>query len=234
MRDLRELPERETIQAWTRIPTLKGLLDDLDDEIVTIETQLKHSTKGADWENRAVAALARFRATRRWVARRLHDLQSIGKKEEQVRPDDMIHPRTLAALAERPNVDASKIETLEELETVLTDWVATLDAVREDREDEIGQGAGRRDEGFLARTNSLIRHMAKVRQDIQNRRGQLSKAAKKARVGGVDELTRDRAFVKAAVATLPPAVMEALWRAADSLLEAHAAGKVTLIEDKAA
>jgi hypothetical protein len=119
-------------------------------------------------------------------------------------------------LKDRPDIRAERYETLKDVDAAM-DWlVERLNAVTDDREDEISQGAGNRDEGFLASTGSLLRLMRGQRMALQNRRGELAREAKKAEQMARDVI-RERLFIDAARTLLDRETFLSIWTAVDRL-----------------
>lgn len=223
MRDDRTpLPTKGQINAITDIAALEDMRDEIERVSTKIETDLQFLVEDEDWAARARMALAIHRFTERLVARRIGALRrnmAADVKAKAKRPAEDCDQLTPEVLGKRPVIHVRALTSTQEVDAQTTWLVARIDAVTLDREDEIGMGAGERDEAFLAATNSALRHMRDLRQQLQTRRGELSRAEKataKALEAPAQE-TRERLFIDAAREVLDRSTYLAIWDRVDRM-----------------
>jgi len=205
------LPSKLQIAAISDVDALNDIRDAIERTIVHIETQLEFSGGVVDsWARAAQGALALHRYVDRLIRRRIATLDAASADEIAIRPDDANSPLTLEVLAKRPNINPSDFATIEDVEAKAQWLVERIEAVREDREDEIGQKPGERDEKFLAATGSLLRSMNWQRSNLQNRRGEIRKAEKASALKGQDDV-RERLFIRAAQEVLDRDTYLRIW-----------------------
>lgn len=111
------LPSREMIDAIDDIPSLQGMLDDLDQRIKHIEVDLEFEVGDDDWDRRARGALSAHRICFGHVSRRLKHLQA------RVKPDKS-NPDFISAKAEKARASAERQAAL----------AAAAKAAKEDRQ----------------------------------------------------------------------------------------------------
>lgn len=216
------LPTEAQINAITDVPALRALQNDIEIRATKIETDLEFSTLGDDWERRARSALAMHRLANKRIARRAKalgaDRRGSGPRAHggRQRPDDEIRMLTLEVLRTRPSIDPAKLHTIEQVDASVA-WLAErINAVTSDREDEIAVVAGDRDEAFMAATGNLLREMKALRQAVQNRRGEITKAERMA-AQAAREATRPQLFVDAARQVLDRDTFIRIWAIVDQL-----------------
>lgn len=207
------LPTPAQINALTDIPALRALCDDVERTVLQIEAQLEFDAGAEDdWAMRASNALALHRYTERVLKRRLHKLthREPERRRTAQRALEDIHPLTARAIAAPTIVEVAGLETIEEIDTAMTEVVEMLTAVEIDRGDEIAMLAADRDEGFLARTNAALRTLRASRVALQNRRTTLTRQAKEA-ANAARNANRQQRFIDAAKAVLPRETYQSLW-----------------------
>lgn len=167
------LPTRSQINALTDPEVLADLRDAVERVAVKITTDLQFSAD-EEWARRARGALAAHRHARTLLERRLAALRA-ETPDANPRGRDDNDPLTNEVLDNRPHVDVAAISTVEAADEWIG-WIRDrLDAVQRDREDEIGLPAAERDEAFMSATGSVLRRLRGLRQDVQNRRGELTR-----------------------------------------------------------
>lgn len=219
-----QLPTKQMIAAVSDIQALYGWKDEIELRITHIETNLEFRPDDDDWAHRARNALALHRYADRLIARRIAKLKSAEPKgEAPTRPDTDNDPLTVEVLAKWPEIDVAAITetpTIDERSAWIT---ARINAVAADRDDEIALNPGDRDEGFLAATGSALRHMRGLRAAIQNRRGEISKAARVAAAQERDT-RREALFIEACRTILDRDTFVRVWERVDQM-EAFDAAK---------
>lgn len=212
------LPTKAQINAIDDLPALYGLKDKVELEITRMETDLEFRDDDDEWAKRARHALALHRFVDRMLYRRIGILKGKSPKAGvSPRPQDQMHALTVEMMNQRPVIDAAAIETTEEVDRCLA-WVTErFEAVTLDREDEIALIPAERDEGFLAATGSIRRQLGQLRQQLSTRRGELTRAAKAARVAAANPETRERLFIEAAREVLDRDTYMAVWAVVDRM-----------------
>lgn len=214
---LHDLPTPAQINALTDVPSLRRLCDDVERQVLQIEAQLEFQVIDDEaWATRASNALAAFRFAERALKRRLNKLTQPGAPGAPgaQRPPEDISPLTLEVLGAAPVIDVASLNTVAEVDEKLAWLVERINAVCADRDDEVAQVAIDRDEGFIAAANTARRAMSVTRMALQNRRGEISKAAKAGALAERDR-RREQMFVDAARTMLPKDVYTRLWDRVD-------------------
>lgn len=210
------LPTKAQIFAIDSLDALYGIKDDVEREILKIETSLEFQSDDADWAHRACNALALHRYVDRMLSRRIGQLKGKSGKGGNDRPDDDCDPLTLEVLAERPECDPTTLETVQAVDERIAWLAARINATQGDRDDEIAMEAGDRDEGFLAATGTVLRHMKGLRQTLQTRRGEITRAAKQAEAEARNACRMQR-FIEAAKFVLDRDTFMRVWDRVDEL-----------------
>lgn len=110
-------------------------------------------------------------------------------------------------LLESLNLDAI---TTVELADQAWNWLgARIEWVERERDDELTLAVEARDADWLRETKSLLRRARALRQEVQNRRGALTRKAQQARAAQAE-----RVFVEVARARLAPQVWNDIWEEA--------------------
>lgn len=209
------LPTAAQVATINDPALLQALADDIERVCTQIETDLEFRDD-EPWATRARYALSAHRQALKRVSRRIRGLASSAPADTPVRAKEETHPLTLEVLSRRPKIDVTKLATVEEVDQRLA-WIAErINAVTDDRSDEICLPAGDRDEGFLAATGSVLREMRGLRQDLQVQRGRVSKAVK-AQGQQVLDRSRERLFIDAAREVLDRVTYLAIWDRVDRL-----------------
>ncbi len=217
-----DLPTKPQINAISDISALGDLADDILLRITRIEADLEFRDD-EEWAARARQALAVHRFTWRLVGRRIDHLKRDQPKDEAARrPPSEIDALTAEVMTLRPAIRAMALETVQAVDDQMAWLVARINAVTTDREDEIGLPAADRDEAFLASTGNVLRLMRGQRQELQNRRGVLTKAERRATQAQHD-LTRPQIFIEAAREVLDKETYLAVWAAVDRMQAQQAA-----------
>lgn len=219
------LPTRDQIKAISDIGALERLREAVDLDISRIETDLEFRTDDEEWAKRARGALARHRVTMRTLNWRIGVLKAKAVAEtvsESRRGPDECSPHTIAVLKEWPQIQVALLSTVGEVDDMTAWLVERLEALSQDRDDEIGLPAGERDESFLSATKKALTHLNRLRQALQNRRGEISRAAKKAATT-TDQETRERLFIEAAREILDRDIYVSIWDRVDRRAQAVAA-----------
>jgi hypothetical protein len=221
MRQDREpLPTAEQIKAIDDVGALEGMREELERRIVRMRTDLEFRVDDDDWAPRARAALSLHSYAARRIDRRLAALRSKAPKGAKAkRPEGECNPLTLEALAKPPAIVVSALTTTQEIDDHLATLAAQVNAVEVDRTDEISLRAGERDEAFLAATGGVLATMRLLRQQLQVRRGEISRAERKRML--VEEAasrnTREQLFIDAAREILDRATYVAIWDRVDQI-----------------
>lgn len=212
------LPTKSQIQAITSAQTLKDLRSDIERQIVLMETKLQYDT-GADpdWQQRATTALSLHRFTDRLLVRRISEIQgAVVKGSSLPRRDSDNLVLTNEALDGVRQFNVNDITTVEEIDAGVAYLAERIIAVEADRNDEISLVPADRDEGFLATTGTLLKRMRHQRQELQTRRGVISRESRLRERAGA-EIRREVLFIDAAREMLPQATYQALWAQVDRL-----------------
>lgn len=206
------LPSPEEIARSTDRDALFALKDEVQAEVIKMETDLEFRSPDTEWSSRCRSALARHRQCLININRRLKDTsKSSVAKGAGVRPDDVNHPFTRELLEARPTFgDVEDVVTTAACDRELVWLTERVNAISDDRDDEVAQSAAERDEGFLAATNSLLRELRARRAAVQNRRGAITKAEKSAAHAARDQV-RERLFIEAAASVLDRETYRRLW-----------------------
>lgn len=217
------LPTKEQIFAVADAAVLVELCDEIENQIVKIETDLEFRVDDDDWARRARSALSYHRQARRTINRRVADLKEAAhkanatpKRRSTGRPTDCTNALTLEVLALRPNIDVASIATVEAIDGVLAWLTARIDAVTDDRADEIALDSWERDEGFLAKTGIVLRVMRGFRQPLNDRRTRLL-GPKSPPAPTIGQQARERLFVDACREALARETFVALWARVDEM-----------------
>ena len=212
-----ELPTPAQINALTDVQSLRDLCDDVERQVLQIETQLEFDAgRDEDWAMRAANALAAFRFTERALKRRLGKLTKPAELGGAIRPPEHISPLTREVLEAAPVIDIPALATVAEVDEKLAWLVERINAVCADRDDEVAQAAIDRDEGFIAAANTARRALSVIRLALQTRRGEISKAAKAAEQE-VRDRRREQMFIDAARELLPKEIYMRLWDRVDRI-----------------
>jgi len=204
------LQNRRQLALISDLDALKDVAEAIELAITKIETDLEFRDD-EEWQARARGALGRHRFALRLVKRREWEVRSaLPRNAAPQRSPNENDARTNACLEQRPEIDFRALKTVEDADAAFAHISAHLHAVSDNRDDEIALPAGDRDEGFLAKTGGLIRHLKMLRQQIQNRRGELARAAKAAELRR-QEAVRERLFIQAARQLLDKETYQRLW-----------------------
>lgn len=218
-----QVPSRAEIDAMTDVEAIQKLLDEVETSAHQIEAQLEFVDRDDQWRNRACAALASHRTARRLLAHRLARLQGRKEIRNHQRSEGENLPLTNEIRVSRPAIDVNQITTVKEIDRRI-DWLAAhINAVESDRMDEISRPSGRRDEAFLAWSGTVLREMRGVRQALQTKRGELSRAAKAAETAE-RESTRERLFIDVARECLSREAYQEIWAGVDARMVRLAQG----------
>jgi hypothetical protein len=218
-RDREPLPTKDQIAAISDLAALQGLRDDIEARVVRMETDLEYREDDDDWVNRASAALAIHKFTIRLIDRRMAQVRGERvrpRHQRAVRSPEDTHPLTRAVIQKRPDIAVNALTSVEEVDHQMAWLVERIEAVTYDREDEITLRAIDRDEGFMAASGNALRQMKGIRQLLQNRRGELSRAAKKAEIKIRDD-SRPQLFVDMAREVLDRDTFLAIWERVDRI-----------------
>lgn len=221
--DRKPLPSKDQIQAILDPAVLVEIRDDIEHQIVKIETDLEFRVDDEDWARRARSALSHHRQARRHVDRQIATLREAElkanptpKRRSTGRPTDCTNALTLEVLASRPNIDVASIASVEAVDSVLAWLTARIDAVTDDRADEIALDSWDRDEGFLAKTGIALRVMRGFRQPLHDRRTLLL-GPKPPPAPTKGQQARERLFVDACREALDRETFVALWARVDEM-----------------
>lgn len=209
------LPTKMQIEAISDVPALSGLKDEAERRTLAIETQLEFSD-GSDlaWERSATAALAHLRYTERLLIRRIRELgknKDAGERLPAVRPDSASHAETLRILRERPYIRAELIDSIEEIDEHRRIVATSLELLERDRSDEIRIHLSERDERFVLNIQMAIKALKRQREELQARRGQLSRRIRAESVRSLNS-RRERLFIEHARKMLRSEEYDAIWQ----------------------
>lgn len=205
-----KLPTREQIQALTDIDSLYALKDEIDRASRKIETDLEFIVDDPEWASRARGALSIHRFTSGLISHRLKILKPRAPGTVQTRAEYEIHPLTLEVLDKPIEIDIAAIQTQTEIDEKLL-WLAErIDIVNADREEENLLPGDERDLDFIVVVNSALRTMRGLRQSLQSRRGEISRAQKVEQQKAMDTV-RERLFIDAARDLLDRETYLRLW-----------------------
>lgn len=215
----KRLPSRAQIKLITDIPLLEDLRAECDIRIEKMTVDLEMQVGDEDWDQRCRRALAYARVLLKDIQRQLYKVRPYEAppaapkgplRERLVKECD---PRTIRVLDRHPQVPDVKSEefiTVEQIDAFIVELAADTNAMTLDREDEIAQGAGRRDEGFLAATGRILPGLRALRQQLQTRRGELTRQTRRGSDAARQE-TRERLFIDGARALLTGAQYRLIW-----------------------
>lgn len=190
-------PTRDEINACDSIPELEKMLEDVGISISKMETDIQHSERrfDKDWSRRVLAALGHYRHSERVLVARIRDLKLEKDAEPPVRERKECNPLSLELLDNTFVVDIPAITTLAECRALIAQLVERINALMEDREDEVTSVIPQdRDVVWLANANAAIRRANVLRQDLQMKLGELNRADKAAKQAETQRI-RERAFI---------------------------------------
>jgi hypothetical protein len=214
--DAANLPTRAQIDAITDLGALNALREDVEKAIDHIEAQLEFSTGDDEWARRATSALGLHRFVMRGLCRRIAQLTPRRDRIAPRRPRDACDPLTLEVLDLKQGVRVNPA-TLESIPAVERDieWMTRrIDAMTNDRLDEIGLPQADRDERFMAATDARLRQMRSLKSALTARLGQLRRQANAQRQAEQDRL-RERQFIAAASDLLDRETYLKIWARVD-------------------
>jgi hypothetical protein len=213
-------PTKEQIAALTELVAVTDLKDAVEKSIAHIEAQLDFSDRDEGWARGAVNALALHRYAARLLARRIAQLRS--PDEPVRRPREANDALTNYALVERPTFDPAASRTIVHVDKVLQELTDLIAAIDLDRGDEIANGPGRRDEGFLAITSGILKRLRCERHELTLRRASLLKDQRQTE-HSIRQVGRESAFIEAAQLVLDRETYLRVWATADRIRSESAA-----------
>lgn len=213
------LPTKPQIWMITDLGALGQLKDDIDRAAELIATDIEYGAGGEEWANRARQSLGHHRYISGVIGRRIGRLKEKAPRVVPARPDSECHSLTLDALREAPMFDAAAMTTTAEIDAATAKIRAMVQAIEDDRADEISVPDQRRDTAFLARTKVALAKVKAQGADLNLRRGALTRAEKDAR-HAERQYRREQMFVAAARDILPEGTFAAILAEADARMEA--------------
>lgn len=232
-----DLPNKEQIAAINDVGALEDIRDEVDRAIARIETDLEFSDRDDDWYFRARNSLALHKYIGTMLDRRIRELRpkpkaapnpmaALAGAKTSARKRTACSAFTLAAFDGQIIDPESVPDELSALETAMATVKKQIDALKDDRDDELlNFEQAVRDQDFLMRVSVATRHCGAAHQALLKRAAKI-RQAEKAKVQAARDLARPQAFVEAAREVLDRETFLAIWEVVDRrepLTQAHAA-----------
>lgn len=213
------LPNKGQILMIADLSALGQLKDDIDRAAEIIATDLEFGAGGKDWATRARQSLAHHRYVSGVIGRRIGRLKAKAPRLAPARPDSECHALTLEALLAPPSFNAAAMSTTNQIDTAAAKVRAVVEAIEDDRADEVSLPIQKQDSAFLAKTKAALAKVKARGAELQLRRGEISRAEKNAR-HAEHQYRREQMFMTVARDILPEGSFAAILAEVDARMEA--------------
>lgn len=213
---MEEPPTKAQLALIDDADALDAIREELSLRISHIEADLEFSDRDDDWAHRARSALAHHRYSERLTIARLNAVRrSVVKASVRERTD--CAPLSLEVL-DGWTVDIEAVTTLEEATRAEAEIVARVDALTEDRDDEIGSFVeAERDLVWIMKANRALKRIGALRNILLRRASELRKAERLKEHAALQhrDIGRERLFIESARELLDRDTFLALWEMVD-------------------